>query len=173
MPAECEIFKSDRILSEIKLLKDREKIHEIDEALEKIVIFAISGEYYALPGREVLEIVPAGDISPIPGTPKCIPGLIELRGEIESVLDLRTVLGIPVNERSGNYILIAQSGSIRSGVLVDSVEDVADVTLSAIMSAPATLGAETREYVAGRLDCGDRSVILLDLGNIFARAMVA
>lgn len=173
MPAESEFFKSDLILGEIKLMKDREKIREIDEIPEKMVIFTLSGEYYAMPGREMLEIVPTGNICPIPGTPECIRGLMELRGEIESVLDLRMVLGLPAVEKGENYILMAQSGSIRSGVLVDYVEDVADVTQSAIMPAPATLGDETREYVAGRMDCGDRSVILLDLASIFAKATVA
>ena len=170
MPSERDIPKSDQILSEIKLLREREKIRDVDEPMEKIVIFSLSGDLYGLPGREVLEILPAEEISPIPGTPACIPGLITVRGDIESVLDLRAVLGLPVGGERERLILLACGGAIRSGVLIDTVEDVADVPQSAILPAPATLGGDVRNYVAGQLVFGGRNVVLLDLGRIFARA---
>lgn len=173
MPPEREITKSDRILSEIRLLREREKIQDVDEPVEKIVIFSLFGDLYALPGREVLEIFPAGEISPIPGMPACIPGLITVRGDIESVLDLRAVLGLPVDEERERLILLACGGSIRSGILIDTVEDVADVPRSAILPAPATLGGDVRDYVAGQLVFGGRNVVLLDLARIFGRAAVA
>jgi purine-binding chemotaxis protein CheW len=173
MPTEREIPKSDRILSEIRLLREQEKIKDVDEPVEKVVIFSLSGDFYGLPGREVLEILPVEEIHPVPGTPACIPGLITVRGDVESVLDLRAVLGLPAGEERGWLILLACSGSIRSGVLIDTVEDVADVPRSAILPAPSTLGGDVREYVTGRLDRGDRNVVLLDLGKIFARAAVA
>jgi purine-binding chemotaxis protein CheW len=173
MPPERETPKSERILSEIKLLREREKVRDVDEPVEKIVIFSLSGGFYALPGRDVLEILPADEIYPVPGTPPCIPGLIKVRGDIESVLDLRSVLGLPAGGDRDGLVLLASSGSIRSGVLIDTVEDVADVARSAILPAPSTLGGDVREFVAGRLDFGGRNVVLLDLDKIFGRAAVA
>ena len=95
---------------------------------------------------------------------------VTVRGDIESVLDLRAVLGLPVGEERERMILLACGGSIRSGVLIDTVEDVADVPRSAILSTPTTLGGDVRDYVAGQLVFGGRNVVLLDLGRIFARA---
>jgi purine-binding chemotaxis protein CheW len=172
MPAEREIHKSDRILSEIRLLREREKIKDVDEPLEKIVIFSLSGDLYGFPGGEVLEILPVEEISPIPGMPSCIPGLITVRGDIESVLDLRSVLGLPAGEERESLILMASSGSIRSGVLIDTVEDVADVPRSSILPPPSTLGGDVRDYVSGQLEHGGRNVAMLDLTKIFARVTV-
>lgn len=173
MPSEREIHTSDRILSEIRLLREREKIQDVDEPVEKFVIFSLSGSLYGLPGRDVLEILPEEKIHPIPGTPPCIPGLITVRGEIESVLDLRAVLGLPSRGEGERLILLASSGSIRSGILIDTVEDVADVPRSSILPAPSTLGNDVRDYVCGQLQRSDGNVALLDLAGIFARAAVA
>lgn len=173
MPFDRDIPKSDRILNEIKLLRERDKIKDVDEPMEKIVIFSVAGGLYGLHGREVEEILPLQVINPVPGTPACIPGLITVRGEVESVLDVRTLLGLPAAAQHSGLILLASSGGIRSGVLIDTVEDVADIPLSAILPPPATLGTQVRDYVAGRLDCSGRNVVLLNLATLFARAAVA
>lgn len=170
MESEREIPKSERILNEIRLFREREKVRDVDEPMEKMVIFRVAGELYAFPGRNVMEILPAMEISPIPGTPPCIPGLITVRGEIESVLDLRSILGLPGLPEGEGQILLARGGSIRSGVLIDSVEDVADVPLSAIFPPPSTLGGGAGEFVAGRIDMGGGNVLLLDTDRIFVLA---
>ncbi len=79
MEFERETPKSERIPSEIKLYSEREKVRDVDEPMEKMVIFRVAGELYAFPGRNVMEILPAMEISPIPGMPPCIPGLITVR----------------------------------------------------------------------------------------------
>ncbi|NMC75153.1 MAG: purine-binding chemotaxis protein CheW [Geobacteraceae bacterium] len=173
MPSERETHKSDRILSEIRLRREREKIQDVDEPAEQFVIFSLSGDLYALAGREVLEILPEEEIHPIPGAPPCIPGLITVRGEIESVLDLRAVLGLPARREGKGLILLASGGHVRSGILIDTVEDVADVPHSSILPPPTTLGNGVREYVCGHLERGGRNVVLLDPARIFGSAAVA
>lgn len=169
MTSEQEQSKSERILSEIKLHKERRKVADVDEPVFKIVIFSLSGNNYAFAGTNVLEILPVDKISPIPGTPPCIIGLIVVRGDIESVVNLRSILGLPdVAEREGS-IMLASSGTVRSGILVDEVADVVDVPQRSVLAAPSNLDAGVREFVAGQLEHGGKNVILLDLEKIFAR----
>jgi purine-binding chemotaxis protein CheW len=144
----------------------------VDEPVVKIVVFTLSGELFAFPGRNVMEILPAEGISPIPGAPDHIPGLITVRGEIESVIDLRRILGLEGRRQDPGRILLAAGSSIRSGVLIDTVEDVVDVPGSSILPAPRNLDRGSGEFVAGQLDRQGRSVTLLDPDRILARASV-
>jgi len=167
--SEQEQPKSERILSEIKLHKEHRKVADVDEPVLKIVIFSLSGESYAFAGASVLEILPVDEISPIPGTPSCILGLIVLRGDIESVVDLRWILGLSRGADDEGIVLLATSGTVRSGILIEEVEDVVDVPRRSILTAPSNLDAGVREFVAGQLEYGGKNVTLLDLEKIFAR----
>jgi len=170
--SDLQSLKSDRILSEIKLLRESRKITDVDEPLVKVVVFSLAGELYAFPGRDVLEILPAEGISPIPGTPDCIPGLITVRGDIESVIDLRKALELPARGDAPGQILLVTGGAVRSGVLIDAVEDVVDVPGCSILAPPQNLDRGVREFVAGELEQEGRSVTLLDPAGIFAKAVV-
>lgn len=173
MASEQDISKSDRILSEIKLLRERQKITDVDEPQLQVVMFSLAGDMYAFPGRNVLEILPREEVSPIPGTPSCIIGLIIVRGDIESVVDLGKILDLPATEGRESFVLLAASGTVRSGVQIDQVEDVVEVPQSAILAAPATLDSGIREFVAGQFEHEGKSVTLLDLEKIFAQVAAA
>lgn len=168
MTSEQELSKSERILREIKLHKERRKVADVDEPVFKIVIFSLSGDRYAFAGTSVLEILPVEEVSPIPGTPSCILGLIVVRGDIESVVNLRSVLGLPEDAEREGTIVLASSGTVRSGILVDEVADVVDVPQRSILTAPSNLDAAAREFVAGQLEHEGRNITLLDLEKIFA-----
>lgn len=171
MPDQHDSLKSARILSELKLLRESRTVADVDEPMVKVVVFSLAGELYAFPGANVLEILPAEGISPIPGTPECIPGLITVRGDIESVIDLRRVLELAGHADAGGQILLAVGGEVRSGVLIDGVEDVADIPVSSILPPPRNLDRQEREFVAGELERDGRSVTLLDPAGVFARAV--
>lgn len=172
MPQQHDSLKSDRILSELKLLRESRTITDVDEPMVKVVVFSLAGGLYAFPGSNVLEILPAEGISPIPGTPECIPGLITVRGDIESVIDLRRVLELPADTEAQGQILLATGGDVRSGVLIDGVEDVVDIPRDSILPPPRTMDRQLREFVAGELERDGRSVTLLDPAGVFARAVV-
>jgi len=171
VPHQHDSMKSDRILSELKLLRESRTITDVDEPMVTVVLFSLDGELYAFPGANVLEILPVEGISPIPGTPECIPGLITVRGDIESVIDLRRVLDLPPPADAQGQILLATGGEVRSGVLIDGVEDVVDVLRTSILPPPRNLDRQTREFVAGGLERDGRSVTLLDPAGVFARAV--
>ena len=160
--------RSDIIVEELKKLRGQGKAAVVEEEQSKFVIFTLLEGLYAFAGVDVKEILPALEIFPVPGAPQDVPGLINNRGDIEAVVDLHGVLGLPGGVRSaGNRIAIAEKSGVRSGMLVDSVLDVVDLPPSAIKPPLATLDVTSRDVVAGEMLYQGRNVVLLDVGRIF------
>lgn len=157
-------------------LKRRSETHgaiDVEEETVKIVIFALRDGLYAFRGSDVKELLPFMDISPVPGAPDFLPGVINNRGDIESVLYVNRFLKIPDSETTAQTrIAMAASAGVRSGIVLDAVLDVVDVPISAIQPALSTLDATVSELVVGSLLYRARTVVLLDVGRLFAK-MVA
>lgn len=140
------------------------------EPQEQLVVFSLDGRLYGLPITLVASIVLLGDVTPIPGTPDCLLGVVNVRGEIESVLDLRQALGLsPAKVGPTSRLLIAQSGEIRSGLLVDAMHDIIGVSKGDLRPKPP--GLESVEFVTGEAVCGEGTFLLLDLPALFARIL--
>lgn len=152
-----------------------DKIVEIETTKVQLVIFAIGPSLLALPARALIEILPLTTIHFVPGCPDVIEGVINLRGDIVSVIRLGGLLGIehaPAGRASA--ILLGHGkdhagDSIRSGLRVDRVIDVLDLPESAIQLPPESLAEPLRGLVTGLFIQGEASVILLDLDAILAR----
>lgn len=167
---ELQKSKSELILDELKRRKIREKVIEVEEETLKAVIFSLLSELYAFKGPEVKEILPLVPVYYVPGSPDFIPGVINVRGDIESVINMNRLLGLPDSDPSvSNRIVIADSGAVRSGIIVDSVEDVIDIPASSIKPPIATLPAAIKDYIVGELMYRGRNVTVLDVGRLFGR----
>jgi len=150
-------------------LDERPRIVDVEEARVKIVIFSIAEELYAFYGADVREILPPTEISPVPGLPEFLPGLINVRGDVESVVDIRHFLRIPSSPPAQGCIVLAAKNGIRSGVLVDAAIDVDDILLGDISPPLSTLDTGIREFIVGEFDYKEKSVTLLDVGTLFAK----
>jgi purine-binding chemotaxis protein CheW len=144
------------------------EIVNVDEPTVKLVIFELGGEWFAFPGEAIREILPQVDIFFVPGCPSSLEGVINVRGDIESVIRLAELLGKPATETSvTSSILRGQGGGMHSGIRVDRVVDVLDVVQSAIQPAPTTLPEHMRRIVSGLMQHQDMPVAILDLDRIF------
>lgn len=165
--------KSDVILEELKKRRERGKTVEFEEEVVKLMVFSIRGDYYAFYGDDVKEILPLVNIYYVPGTPDYILGVINVRGDIESVVDINKFLAVPESKTTQySRIAIAAKNNTRSGILVDSVEDVLDIPASSINPPISTLNESSREIVLGETTYRNRNVTLLDLGAIFRKIAV-
>jgi purine-binding chemotaxis protein CheW len=170
---DSERTKSDSILEQLKKRSVREKVVEVEEEKVKLVIFSLADDYYAFNGSEVKEILPSGDISYVPGAPDFILGVINVRGDIESVVAINPFLGLPESKKTArSRIAIAVNGGVRSGIMVDSVEDVLDVPVSSIKPPLATLDAFKKECVTGEAIFKGKNITILDTGKIFGKLAV-
>jgi purine-binding chemotaxis protein CheW len=83
----------------------------------------VAGEQYALPVEHVAEVVELGQVTPVPGAPRPLLGLQNLRGEIVSVVDLATALGLH-GETRPSRLIVATDGARRAGFAIDEVLSV-------------------------------------------------
>jgi len=154
----------DKVLS----LRSSAEIVNVDEPMVKLVVFELDGEYFAFPGEAIAEIMPATDVYFVPGCPPSLEGVINVRGDIESVIRLAELLGKPAADpASTSSILRGQGGGMHSGIRVDRVVDVLDVVQSAIQVPPATLPEHLRRIVSGLMRYQDTPVVILDLDRLF------
>lgn len=166
MTAIDEPLKSERILNDLKKRQRTKEVIDVEEERVKVVIFICGENRYAFYGADIREILPTCDISWVPGLPDYLPGLINVRGDIESVIDIRYFVGEEKTERGKRLIAMAARGDFHSGVMIESIEDVVDVPLSTIRPPLATLNGTARDLVIGTIECGGKTISLLDIGKL-------
>jgi purine-binding chemotaxis protein CheW len=169
MAVEEEKLKSEQILDELKRRHHSKEVIDVEQERVKVVIFVCGYNRYAFYGADIREILPACDISWVPGLPDYLPGLINVRGDIESVIDVRNFLGEEKVDHGKSLIAMAVRGSFHSGVMIDSIEDVVDVPLSTVHPPLATLSGNARDLVIGEIDYGGGMVTLLDIDKLAAK----
>jgi len=137
----------------------------------KQLIFHLGNESYALPVLKVREIIRVPDITPIPQMPAFILGVINLRGKIVPVLELRLRFGMTQAEISqSTCVVVAQVATPRGhslpmGLMVDGVEDVISIAASEIEETPK-FGNFNSEFVTGIAKVKDRVIAMLELDHL-------
>lgn len=164
-----EQLKSDQILDELKRRQRTKDVVDVEEERVKIVIFSSGGHRYAFYGNDIREILPSCEISWVPCLPEYLPGLINVRGDIESVIDIRHFLGEELNSKGKHLIAMAVKGDFHSGIMIDSIEDVVDVPVNTIHKPLATLSGVARDLVIGEIECAGAMVTLLDVEKLAAK----
>lgn len=142
---------------------------DVNESTVKLVVFAIGSDWFAFPGTTIREIFPPVEVYFIPGCPPSLEGVINVRGDIESVIRLNTLLSRPHTPLSpDSAILLGRSSTLQSGIRVDRVIDVLDVGQSAIHAPPNTLSDAMQRIVTGLTQHQGIPVAILNLERIFA-----
>ena len=148
---------------------DDTAIVDVDEPSQQVVLFQLSGQPFALPGHAVSEIL-KGDtpVYFVPGLPDSTEGVIHLRGQIESLITLQPLLGLPTTPADG-MLLIVKGAGIRSAVRIDQLEDVCELPVSALKTPPDTLASTLRPYVSALWQPSDGQPVtaLLDPDALF------
>lgn len=140
----------------------------IDEPTIKLVIFVLGDDWFAFQGEAIKEVLADNTVYFLPGCPASLEGVINVRGDIESVIRLRAILRLPEKPAGqGSRILLGQGATMRSGIRVDRVEEVMDVPQSAIQTAPHTMAEHLKPIVTGILTFRDQMVTVLNLDRIF------
>lgn len=161
-----EKSKSEIVFDELKRRQHSKEVVDVEEERIKVVIFMCGVNLFAFYGSDVREILPSCEISWVPCFPDYLPGLINVRGDIESVVDLRYFLGEETNERSKGLIAMAVRENFRSGVMIESIEDVVDIPIHSIHPPLATLNGPARDLVIGEVEYRGETISLLDIGKL-------
>lgn len=157
----------DQVLSQRR--EARQDIVNVDEPAVKLVIFALGEQHFAFHGEHIREILAQADVFFIPGSPASLEGVINVRGDIESVIRPHEMLHLPENiDLRTSSILLGRGGGMSSGIRVDRMVDVVDLPQSSIQPPPATLPEHMRALVLGVLKFQEQPVAVLDLDKMFS-----
>ncbi|NCC26975.1 MAG: purine-binding chemotaxis protein CheW [Gammaproteobacteria bacterium] len=166
-----EVELEDR--SELEMLLDRRRqagarIVEVDTAKVKLVLFMVGETLLAFPARVLTEILSSTTIHFVPGCPPALEGVIDVRGDIASVVRLGDLLGLThAHPDRRSAILLGRGTQVRSGMRVDRVLDVLDVPEESIHTPPDSLPEPLRESATGVFEHRGQATILLDLDRVF------
>jgi purine-binding chemotaxis protein CheW len=115
-----------------------------------VVVFILAGESYAVEAAYVREAVRLTDYTPVPGVPDFLVGVINLRGEIVAVIDLRKFFGMAARGVTDlSRVLVLGAGRAEFGILADAAHEVMALRKEAILEPPASLTGAGREYLRG------------------------
>lgn len=135
-----------------------------------IVGFRVGSETFGVPIQSVHEIVRMMDITAVPDAPTYIEGVINLRGKIIPVIDLRKRFGEKeIKSSKKNRILVAEIGGRMAGLVVDAASEVLKIPPSEVDPPPNVFEEGELNYVTGVGKLGGRLVILVELSKIMQR----
>ena len=137
--------------------------------VQQIVGFRIGKENFGVPISIVHEIVRMIEVTAVPDAPAYIEGVINLRGKIIPVVDLRKRFGEQAQSNRRNRIMVAELDGRQVGLVVDSANEVLKLNPELIEPPPNIFDQGDLNYVTGVGKLGDKLVILIDLAKIMQR----
>jgi len=134
----------------------------------KVIVFALGAEEYGVEVEKVKTIERMQPMTRVPKTPAFIKGVINLRGVVTPVIDLRGRFGLEETEYTDNTrIIIVAVGDLEVGLIVDSANDVIDVDEDHIEEPPEVVGGIKAKYLRGIAKTGDdRLLVMLNLSEV-------
>ncbi|MBD3177378.1 MAG: chemotaxis protein CheW [Armatimonadia bacterium] len=136
---------------------------------KQVVVFRVAEEEFAVGIDSVREIIPMTEITSIPRAPAFVRGILDLRGMVIPIIDLRERfdLGEAGNEDETRITVVEMAGHV-VGCIVDDVEEVLTLPAEAIQPPPATAISVDSEYLLGVARHDGRLLILLDLDRVLS-----
>ncbi len=162
-------MSSDNQATGQSILKGRALVQE-----GKFLTFSLANEEYGIGILKVREIIGMMPIRTVPQTPGFVKGVINLRGKVIPVVDLRLKFGmeeLEYTERTSIIVIDVQSGPetfVRIGIVVDFVSEVANIKADEVEDAPLFGSQLNTEYILGMAKIGKGVKILLDIDKILA-----
>jgi purine-binding chemotaxis protein CheW len=136
-----------------------------DSNASRYLSFTLGTEDYAIPLLSVREVIAIPEITPIPSTPAHFLGIMNLRGQVISIIDLRQKLGIkPVNS-ADSAVIICDLSPLCIGVVVDSINSVLSPNDSEIAEKPEIQSSRNTDYIKGVFRSNNKLVLLLDVAK--------
>lgn len=142
---------------------------EVSTLEEQVVVFQLAEETYGLEIARVREIITVPNITRVPGTPSFVRGIINLRGKVIGVIDLRRKFGLAeaADDHESRIVVVEVDGETL-GMLVDNVSEVLRIPGDNIEPPSPIIAGVEADYLRGVAKVGGRLVMLLDLPKLMA-----
>lgn len=140
-----------------------------DDATSQLVSFRLANEEYAVYITHVQEIILIGPLTEMPQVPDYVRGLVNLRGHVIPIIDLRVRFTLPVHEPTEHSRIIVLNVHDKTiGIVVDAVDEVLRIHAEQVEPAPAGLVGLGQQYVSGLVKFEQKLLILLNIERILA-----
>ena len=136
------------------------------EFAEKYLTFLLAGEEYGLEILRVREIIGIMDITQVPQTPDYVRGVINLRGKVIPLIDLRLKFGLPLTDYNDQTCIIVVDVGMLMGIIVDTVQTVHDISAANISPPPELGGSVDTTFLLGMGRVDEDVKILLDIDKV-------
>ena len=140
-----------------------------DDDLLQLVTFSIGSEEFGVDILKVIEIIRTMEITKVPKAPAFVEGVINLRGRVIPIIDLRRRFGLA--EKAGDSdtrIIVFEINGMSVGFVVDSVSEVLRIPANTVEPAPPVVAGVDSDYISGVGKLEDRLLILLDLDKLLS-----
>jgi purine-binding chemotaxis protein CheW len=151
---------SGNFTKDIKILYEK----YLEVTTMQVVIFKLNEEQFAVETGKVQSINDAMEITKVPKAPAHIKGLINLRGNVISLLDINLLLGTPKQDENQNNIIILEMEDELVGIMVDQVDEVLDVEEELLEK----ISDGKKAYIEGVINFKDRIVTLIDIDKLLS-----
>jgi len=149
-------------------MENTAKLNENNPIL-RWVTFKLDKEKYGINVMQVQEVLRVTEIAPVPGAPNYVLGIINLRGNVVTVIDTRTRFGLPTKEMDDSTrIVIIEAEEQVVGILVDSVAEVVDLRMNELDSAPNVGTDESAKFIQGVASLDGELLIIVDLNKLLS-----
>lgn len=139
---------------------------KINEKVVQWVTFCLGEETYGIMVMQVQEVLRIPDIAPVPGSADYVVGIINLRGNVVTVIDTRHRFGLsPKQPDDASRIVVTEVGNQIIGMLVDSVAEVVELKASEIEAPPNVGNDESAKFIQGVSSRNGKLLILVDLNK--------
>ncbi|SDY71287.1 purine-binding chemotaxis protein CheW [Evansella caseinilytica] len=133
----------------------------------KVIVFQLKNEEYGVEVEQVKSIERVQQITRVPNAPEFVKGVINLRGVVTPIIDLRSRFGIEeIDYSDSTRVIIVSMNEIEVGLIVDAANDVIDIPTAAIEPPPEVVGGYEANYIRGVAKLEKRLLILLNLDKV-------
>ncbi len=140
----------------------------------QVATFHVGSEEYGVDISQIQEIIRMVGITHVPRTPDFMEGVINLRGQLIPIVDLRTRFGMArIEPTKATRIIVTDVGTKRVGIIVDSASEVVRIPIESIEEPPEMIAGVGSDYLQGVGKVGERLIILLDLTTVVSAPLSA
>lgn len=131
----------------------------------RYLCFSLGNEEFAIPLLSIKEVIGLPEITPVPQTPSHFLGIINLRGQVIPIMDLRLKFGIKISKNEETSVMILDLGQSQLGVVVDQVNSVQNLTQEDISEKPVLDKSKMHDYITGVFRNQSKLILMIDIAR--------
>lgn len=147
------------------MTQEENKIQKLYTTDNRYLCFSLGTEHFSIPLLQIKEVIGIPEFTVIPYTPNYFCGIMNLRGKVISVIDMRKKLNIPSKGSEENSVIVCDLDNITIGVLVDSVDYVINIEKEKILPKPDMQTSIKNDYIEGLIEYKNILIVLINLAK--------